>query len=147
MMHDEVWTALPRVIWWIIRLQTSPDTGIFVHFFWPRAETHTHTHTHSCYFYIFSQYWSTTWQHFLQGSLFGTKCAGHSTEAIKAWDNSSTCSLPQQSVITAAPSTGCCVSLTEEEVAVYTKNALPINNNCAFWFCSMRHSCKLTTFT
>lgn len=100
----------------------------------------THTHRWTAVIFIFSP--STDLQPdniFLQGSLFGTKCAGLSTEAIKAWDNSSTCSLPQQSVITAAPSTGCCVSLTEEEVAVYTKNALPINNNCAFWFCSMLH--------
>lgn len=51
------------------------------------------------------------------------------TKQIKAVANSSTCSVPQLSIITSDPCVCGSICLTEEEVALYTKNVLSIKHN------------------
>lgn len=129
MTHNENWTALPKVMWWIIRLQNlTRQTDTYANtFFSPHAQTHTQMEIFSIYFW---EYWSTTWQN-LRESFWHEACwlPALLLKVIKALDNSFTCSLAQQSVITSDLCIGCYVCLTEEEVAVYTKNVLPVNYN------------------
>lgn len=72
----------------------------------PAAQKEGHTHTHS---------------YFCRTDLQPERAGCKDSKRSKGVDNSSTCSLPQQPLITSDPA--------QEEVAVYGKNALPIKSN------------------